>query len=152
MLVLVLIDPIKRVVTIAHSISSWRPCYVSVRPGFFAASTSVHGLKEAGYEVAWDPACTPEYLLYRFVSPSRSILRGVRKLAGGQLLVVDVKGGRICKDHRWHWPEKVGLDPKADLTNLLRLRVEEWLQRFPNAGILLSGGLDSSLLTLRDVP
>lgn len=145
-LVLVLIDPLKRVVTIAHSISSWRPCYVSVRPGFFAASTSVHGLKEAGYEVVWDPACTPEYLLYRFVSPSRSILRGVRKLAGGQLLVVDINGGQICKDHRWHWPEREGLDPKADITNLLRLRVEEWLQRFPNAGILLSGGLDSSLL------
>ena len=145
-LVLVVIDPPKRVVTIAHSIASSRPCYLSVRPGFFTFSTSVCGLKEAGHEVAWDPACTPEYLLYRFVVPSRSILRGVRKLAGGQLVVVDIEEGRISEDRHWRWPERGGVDPKADISNLLRPRVEEWLQRFPNAGILLSGGLDSSLL------
>jgi len=146
MLVLVVIDPLKRVVTIAHSIASWRPCYLSVRPGFFTFSTSVCGLKEAGHELAWDPACTPEYLMYRSVAPPRSILRGIRKLAGGQLLVVDLEEGRVREDRRWRWPEGGGVDPKEDITNLLRARVEEWLQRFPHAGILLSGGLDSSLL------
>ena len=146
MLVLVVIDPLKRVVTIAHSIASWRPCYLSVRPGFFTFSTSVCGLKEAGHELAWDPACTPEYLMYRSVAPPRSILRGIRKLAGGQLVVVDLEEGGISEDRHWRWPERGGVDPKEDITNLLRARVEEWLQRFPHAGILLSGGLDSSLL------
>lgn len=145
-LVLVVIDATKRVVTIAHSIASSRPCYLSLIPGFFTFSTSVRGLKDAGHEVAWDPACTPEYLLYRFVVPFRSILRDVRKLAGGQLVVVDLEEGRIREDRSWRWPERGGLDPKTDITNHLRPRIEEWLQRFPNAGILLSGGLDSSLL------
>ncbi len=146
LLVLVVIDPSKRVVTIAHSIASWRPCYLSVSPGVFTCSTSMSGLKEAGHEVAWDPACTPEYLLYRFVAPPRSILRGVRKLAGGQLVVVDLEKGQVREDRRWRWPEGGGVDSNADITNLLRPRIEEWLQRFPHAGILLSGGLDSSLL------
>jgi len=145
MLVLVVVDPPKRVVTIAHSIASWRPCYLSARPGSFTFSTSVRGLREAGHEVAWDPACTPEYLMYRFVVPPRSILRGVRKLAGGQLLVIDLEDGRVRADQHWRWPEG-GVDPKGDITNLLRSRIEEWLRRFPSAGILLSGGLDSSLL------
>ena len=145
-LVLVVIDPSKRVVTIAHSIASWRPCYLSLRPGFFTFSTSVRGLKEAGHEVAWDSACMPEYLMYRFVAPPRSILRGVRKLAGGQLLVVDINEGRVLEDRRWRWPDGAGVDPKKDITDVLRARVEEWLRCFPNAGIPLSGGLDSSLL------
>lgn len=145
-LVLVVIDPIKKVVTIAHSIASWRPCYWSVRPGSFTCSTSVSGLKENGHVVAWDPACTPEYLMYRFVAPPRSILRGVPKLAGGQLLVVDLEEWRVREDRRWRWPDGGGADPKEDITNVLRARVEEWVQCFPSAGILLSGGLDSSLL------
>lgn len=146
MLVLVLLDASKQVATIAHSIASARPCYVAVTPGFLAVSTSVCGLKEAGHEIAWDPTCTPEYLLYRFVVPSRSILRGVRKLAGGQVVVVDIDEGRIREDRRWRWPEKEDVEPKEDIATHLLPRVEEWLERFPNAGILLSGGLDSSLL------
>lgn len=145
-LVLVLIDPLKRVVTIAHSVASWRPCYVSIKPGFFTLSTSVRGLKRAGHELAWDPACTPEYLIYRFVAPPRSILRGVQKLVGGQLLVVDFEEGRVCEDRRWRWPEGSDFDRETDVMHILRTRVEEWLHHFPNAGILLSGGLDSSLL------
>ncbi|MGE3977306.1 MAG: asparagine synthase-related protein, partial [Nitrospira sp.] len=146
LLILVVIDVPKRVVTIAHSIASWRPCYLCVKPGSLVFSTSVSGLKEAGLKVAWDAAGTPEYLMYRLVSPPRSILRDVRKVAGGQLLVVDVEQGRIREDRRWRWPEKVGIDPKEDINIFLRPCVEQWLQRFPNAGILLSGGLDSSLL------
>lgn len=145
-LVLVVIDAFKRVVTIAHSIASWRPCYVSIRPGFVTVSTSVCALREAGHEVVWDPACTPEYLLYRFIAPPRSILRGFRKLAGGQLLAVDLEAGRVREDRRWSWPDGGAVDPEEDITSVLRARVQEWLQCFPRAGILLSGGLDSSLL------
>lgn len=146
LLVLVVIDPSKRVVTIAHSIASWRPCYLSVKPGALTLSTSVRGLKEAGHEVVWDHACMPEYLMYRFVAPPRSILRGVRKLAGGQLLVIDLKEGRVREDRRWRWPDGGGVDSHKGITDVLRARVEEWMQCFPNAGIPLSGGLDSSLL------
>lgn len=146
MLVLVLIDLSRRVATIAHSIASSRPCYLSIRPGFFSFSTSVSGLKEVGNEVAWNSDCTPEYLLYRFVAPSRSILRGVRKLAGGQLIAVNLDEGLVQEDRQWHWPEEKGIDPEADVANFLRPRIAEWLHRFPKAGILLSGGLDSSLL------
>jgi len=146
LLVLVVIDPSKRVVTIAHSIASWRPCYLSVKPGALTFSTSVRGLKEAGHEVVWDHACMPEYLMYRFVAPPRSILHGVRKLAGGQLLVVDLKEGRVREDRRWRWPDGGGVDSHKGITDVLRARVEEWMQCFPNAGIPLSGGLDSSLL------
>lgn len=145
-LVLVVIDTFKRVVTIAQSLASWRPCYFSVKPGSFTFSTSICGLREAGHEVVWDPACTPEYLMYRFVAPPRSVLRGVRRLAGGQLLVVDLEEGLVREDRRWRWPDGRGDDPKDEITNVLRARIEEWLQSFPGTGILLSGGLDSSLL------
>lgn len=147
-LVLVVIDPSKRVVTMAQSIASWRPCYWSIRPGCFIFATSVCGLKETGHEVAWDPACMPEYLMYRFVAPPRSILRGFRRLAGGQLLVVDLKEGRISKDRRWRWPDGCGDYTKDGTTRVLRSRIDEWFESFPSTGILLSGGLDSSLLAL----
>ena len=145
-LVLVVIDPLKRVVTIAQSLASGRPCYFSAKPGSFTFSTSVCGLREAGHEVVWNPACTPEYLMYRFIAPPRSMLRGVRMLVGGQLLVVDLEEGQVCEDRRWRWPDGREDDPKEEITNVLGARIEEWLQSFPSAGILLSGGLDSSLL------
>lgn len=144
-LVLVVIDPLKQVATIAQSLGSGRPCYFSMQPGSFIFSTSVCGLREAGHEVVWNPACTPEYLMYRFIAPPRSILRGVRKLAIGQLLVVDLKEGQVCEDRRWRWPAGREDVPKEEIANVLRARIEEWLQSFPRAGILLSGGLDSSL-------
>lgn len=84
--------------------------------------------------------------MYRFIAPPRSILHGVSKLAGGQLLVVDLEEWRVREERRWGWPDGGGADLKEDITNVLRTRVEEWVQCFPSAGILLSGGLDSSLL------
>lgn len=146
MLVLIVIDSLKRLVMVAHSVASWRPCYVSIRPSCVLVSTSVDGLKKSGHEVTWDPACTPEYLMYRFVAPPRSILRGIRKVAGGQLLVIDLEEGQVREDRRWDWSVGAGLSPNEDITNVLRISVEECLQSFPNSGILLSGGLDSSLL------
>lgn len=145
-LVLVVIDRLKQIVTIAQSLASWRPCYFSVKPGSFIFSTSICGLREAGHEVVWDPACMPEYLMYRFVAPPRSMLRGIRKLAGGQLLVVDLEKWKVREDRRWRWPEGRSVDSQQDITHVLRARIEEWLESFPNTGILLSGGLDSSLL------
>lgn len=106
MLVLVLLDASERVATIAHSIASARPCYVGLAPGSLTVSTSVCGLQEAGHEVVWDPVCTPEYLLYRLVVPSRSVLRGIRKLAGGQVVVIDIEAGNIREARQWHWPQK----------------------------------------------
>lgn len=143
-LVLVVIDSSKRIVTIAQSLASWRPCYFSAKPGSFTFSTSIRGLREAGHKAVWDPGCTPEYLMYRFVAPPRSVLRGVRRLAGGQLLVVDLEEGRVREDRRW--PGGRVDAPQEEITNVLRARIEEWFQSFPSTGILLSGGLDSSLL------
>lgn len=145
-LLLVVIDPAQRVVTIAHSMASWRPCYWSLKPGSFTCSTSVSWLKETGHEVEWDSTCTPEYLMYRFVAPPRSILRGIRKLAGGQVLVIDLEEWRVREGRRWHWPDREDVDHQEGFTNVLRARVEEWGRCFPSAGVLLSGGLDSSLL------
>jgi asparagine synthase (glutamine-hydrolysing) len=145
-LILVVVDPPRRVVTIAHSIASWRPCYLLAGNGSVTISTTVRGLREAGHEIAWNHECTPEYLMYRFVVPSRSILRGVAKLAGGQLLVVDLENCRIREDRRWPWPDRGDADLERGIVNPLRSSVEEWFRRFPNVGVLLSGGVDSSLL------
>jgi asparagine synthetase B (glutamine-hydrolysing) len=145
-LVLVLVDPAGRSATIAQSFGGWRPYYFVAEPWSLTLSTHLRGLRDAGCEVAWDPACTPEYLTYRYVVPPRSIARGIRKLAAGQCLALDLRTGTVREHRRWRLPPRGANASSAGISDALRSRVREWVTCFPNGGVPLSGGLDSSLL------
>jgi asparagine synthase (glutamine-hydrolysing) len=157
-LLLAVVDPQEQTATIAHAMGSWRSYYVATGPHRLTLSTSLKGLRRAGHPVAWNANCTPEYLTFRFVTPPRSVSRGIRKLVDGQLLRVDLRDGGVRELHRWRWPEYDGEETPHSLLRSLRQQVETWLAAFPRVGILLSGGVDSSLLaalarlTRPDVP
>ena len=90
------------------------------------------------------------FLQFRYTPSPLTIFKGIRKLAPGGMLIVE-KGA--CREQRWynHAPRRLEL-PKSDdeaaeeLADLYRAAVKRHLLSDVPVGILLSGGLDSSLL------
>jgi len=107
-----------------------------------------------------DPACPRAlavpalnyYLAYGYVPGELCILEGVRKLGAGQAMTYDLDTGDQRTWHYWRLPETEPSDASAeDLTAELEALLEDAVRRRLVAdvplGILLSGGIDSSLVT-----
>ena len=94
-----------------------------------------------------------QYLEQGFVAGDRSILHGVRKLPPAHALSFDVKSGAVSVWRYWNVP---AFDAQGELSEQvlseelearLRSAVRRQLVADVPVGILLSGGLDSSLIT-----
>jgi len=99
-----------------------------------------------------DPEAFDFYLTYGYVPGDRCILRGVRKLPQGHRLVYDLRRGTCRVDAYWRLPPPPVDRPPADalvaeFETLLGNAVRRQLVADVPVGILLSGGLDSSLIT-----
>ena len=131
-----------------------KPLYYSESHGRFLFASNTQALLAAG---GVDLSIDPEALHYLFtlhgVVPAPStILKGVRKLAPGHCLSIDAGGGR----REWSYWSLDATRPAYPLSD------DEWLDEIHHAlrravhrrneiadvpvGVLLSGGLDSSLL------
>jgi asparagine synthase (glutamine-hydrolysing) len=97
-----------------------------------------------------DPEALKLFLQFRYTPSPLTIFKGVRKLAPGTMLIAE-KGA--CREERWynHTPKRFDVpksDPEAveELLDLYRGAVKRHLLSDVPVGVLLSGGLDSSLL------
>ncbi len=95
------------------------------------------------------------YLAYGYVPGSRCILKGVRKLPPAHALKLNLRNGDLAVWRYWHLPEVAqGSDEmctEADLTEELEHLLADSVRRQMIAdvplGVLLSGGIDSSIIT-----
>jgi asparagine synthase (glutamine-hydrolysing) len=94
------------------------------------------------------------YLAYGYIPGCMCIFEGVEKLGQGQAMTVDLTDGSSKKWTYWSLPEFPEPHPPADeedllaeLESLFRDSVRRRLIADVPVGILLSGGLDSSLVT-----
>lgn len=93
------------------------------------------------------------YLAYGFVPEDMCILEGVRKLTQGQAMIYDLNKDNLKVWHYWQIPEPdtQSAAPIEELTDELEALLTDAVRRQLIAdvpvGILLSGGLDSSLVT-----
>jgi asparagine synthase (glutamine-hydrolysing) len=93
------------------------------------------------------------YLAYGYVPGTMCILRGVRKLAQGQAVTYELETD-VCRSWRyWDLPEPPRTIRESrdelvrDLERLLEDAVRRQLVADVPVGVLLSGGIDSSLVT-----
>lgn len=133
------------------SVSSTRPYYFNLRNGAFCCSTSIKALAELGVPVEADEETYPEFLVYRFVTPPKTLYKGISKLIGGQSLAMDLGVGKVTQDKVYRFDHNVsaGQDEPAirdHLGGILSNQIELALKSSERPGVLLSGGLDSSLL------
>ena len=119
------------------------------------ASTLPALLKGGDVDTSLDLHALHHYLSFHAVVPApHTILRGVRKLAPGTWMAVHPNGK--CESNEW-WRLEFKRDAadearsfddwKAMVLDALRLSVKRRLVADVPVGVLLSGGLDSSLIT-----
>jgi len=150
-LALVYADGATNTVTVVGSVSSTRPYYMSRQKGSFCCSTSVKALAELGVPMAADEEAVPEFLVYRFVTPPRTLYKGISKLIGGQALQFDLTTGANTYDNCYAFDSSSDdinneNDVRDRLADILRRQTGLSLNNAERPGVLLSGGLDSSLL------
>lgn len=106
-----------------------------------------------GFPREADPEAVDCYFAYGFVPRGLSILRGVRKLPPGHAATYHVDGDALRTWAYWTLPEPFGgPEPDegalvAELESLLTDSVARQLVADVPVAVLLSGGLDSSLVT-----
>jgi asparagine synthase (glutamine-hydrolysing) len=132
-----------------------KPLYYAEQPGRFRFASTLPALLAAGdVDTAIDPAALHHYLSWHAVVPApMTIIKGVRKLAPATICTIESDGRRR---EETYWQLEVG--PRAADRALSEA---EWREAVREAlgkavdrrrvadvpvGVLLSGGLDSSLL------
>lgn len=130
-----------------------KPLYLAELPGggLRAASTLPALVAAGGVDASVDPVALHHYLSWHSVVPApRTILRGVRKLPPATVLVVEPDGTRR---ERTYWDpahtrrlELSDGEWEEALLDALRVAVRRRMVSDVPVGVLLSGGLDSSLI------
>ncbi|MFC6490234.1 N-acetylglutaminylglutamine amidotransferase [Nitratireductor sp. GCM10026969] len=132
-----------------------KPLYYSETPSTLRFASSLPALVAAGdVDTTIDPVALHHYMTFHaVVPPPRTILSGVRKLPPATMRIIEADGS---KRDRVYWDPPYERDPA-----LSSLSPEEWRERVLDAlrlsvkrrmvadvpvGVLLSGGVDSSLI------
>ncbi|MEA1942280.1 MAG: N-acetylglutaminylglutamine amidotransferase [Pseudomonadota bacterium] len=132
-----------------------KPLYLSETSGRLRFASSLPALLAAGdVDREIDPAALHQYFSFHAVVPSpRTLFKGVRKLPPATLMEIERDGSR--REHTfWTCPyeareEERGLDAEVwreRIADALRGAVKRRMVADVPIGVLLSGGLDSSLI------
>ena len=132
-----------------------KPLYLADGPGGLRfASTLPALLAGGGVDTSIDSVALHHYLMWHAVVPApRTILSGVRKLAPATLLAVEPDGTRREIEYwRPEFTREAAGGPRSDeeweqaVLDRLTTAVERRMVADVPVGVLLSGGLDSSLI------
>lgn len=132
-----------------------KPFYYAEVPGGLRFASTLPALTAAGgVDTDIDPVALHHYLTFHAVVPApRTMLRGVRKLPPATVMTIEPDGTRR---ERTYWQLRFGQaedDAERDarawrdaIVEVLRRSVRRRLIADVEVGVLLSGGLDSSLV------
>ncbi len=132
-----------------------KPLYYTERPGRFRFASTLPALLAAGdVDTSIDPAALHHYMSLHAVVPAPlTILKGVKKLPAATICTIEPDGRRR---EETYWQLKVGTRPEdrglteADWQDAIRFTFGRAVERRRVAdvpvGVLLSGGLDSSII------
>jgi asparagine synthase (glutamine-hydrolysing) len=143
------------VLTLGRDRLGIKPLYLTEGPGRLRFASSLPALLAGGgVDTALDPVALHHYMTFHSVVPApRTILAGVRKLPPATLRTIQPDGS--SSEHVYWRPEHVRRPEYAGMSardwrdatlDALRLAVRRRMVADVPVGVLLSGGLDSSLV------
>ncbi|WP_250008257.1 N-acetylglutaminylglutamine amidotransferase [Actinoplanes sp. M2I2] len=155
MFAVAIVDRARRRLVLARDRLGIKPLYVSETPGRVRFASTLPALLAGGdVDTGIDTVALHHYLSWHTIVPApRTLLKGVRKLPPATVRVIESDGRR--RDHVYWSPEYVrdpaddgmdGRDWQEAIGGALRTAVERRLVADVPVGVLLSGGLDSSLI------
>lgn len=153
MFALALWDPRSATLHLARDATGMKPLYMHASPHGVAFASEVKAfLQLPGFAARIDPAGLQQYLEFGYVfSEPATMLQGVQKLAPGERLAL--RGGKVVARQVWFTPPAPGgadardeVERLRELGDTLNQVVGEHLIADVPVGLLLSGGLDSSVV------
>jgi asparagine synthase (glutamine-hydrolysing) len=151
-----LYDSSKRKVFMARDRAGEKPFYYKLSNGVLHFASELKGLMtDPSLERTIDREAMDCYLSMGYVPGELCILKGVKKLPPAHALEFNLENGELKKWQYWHLPEvenygtgKVNeVELLDELEALLQDAVGRQLTSDVPVGVLLSGGVDSSLVT-----
>lgn len=147
-------DPRDRTLWLARDALGMKPLYVWRAPGgglFFASEARAFAV-HPDFDLSVRREALARYLEFGFqIEEQKTIFSGVERLAPGEVVVA--RGGEVVRRFRHYTPPLPDPEDRRDenarveeLSAVLGRVVEEHLVADVPVGILLSGGLDSSLV------
>ena len=143
------------VVTLARDRLGIKPLYLATSPGRLRFASTVRALLSAGgVDTELDREALHHYMTFHSVVPAPlTIYRGVRKLPPATVRVIQPDGSHT---DTLYWTPEFGRDPgkaswsagdwEAALMDALRTAVTRRMVADVPVGVLLSGGIDSSIV------
>jgi asparagine synthase (glutamine-hydrolysing) len=155
MFAMALYDAGKRSLYLARDRAGEKPLFLWETPERLVFASELKALfAHPGFPRRLNLAALEHYLAFGYVPRELCLIDGVRKLLPGTALRYDVDTGRMHSWTYWELPEQDGSAATAsaeDLADELQVLLREAVRRQLIAdvpiGILLSGGIDSSLVT-----
>jgi asparagine synthase (glutamine-hydrolysing) len=131
-----------------------KPLYYAVQKGHLLVASEIKALLAfPDMRTELESAAIPEYLAFGHVSGSRTLFAGIERLEPGHWLIADEEGA-VRTVRYWDLPsdESRHENPAFEqyvrgYRELLEQAVESHLMSDVPLGVLLSGGLDSSVVT-----
>src|ERR1035437_4552334 len=150
-------DSRRRQLFIARDRAGEKPLFYAPTHGALRFASELKGLMaDPALARRIDREALDCYLAMGFVPGERSMLQGVKKLPPAHALVFDLNNGQMRLWRYWQLPELSASAAKGEgdeaglldeLENLLEDAVRRQLVADVPVGVLLSGGVDSSLVT-----
>lgn len=146
-------DRRRRRLVLARDRMGVKPLYVAETGEGLAFASEVRSLVAAGLvKPRLDPVAAELFMAWGYVPGPATLFAGVRKLPPARTLVY--AGGRVVEEREywspWDSPPRVGASWQEDgeqLLELLRSATHARMVSDVPLGVMLSGGLDSSLIT-----
>lgn len=154
MFAIALYDDSKKLLFLARDRAGEKPLFYAPTGNEIRFASELKGLMaDPGFARMIDPTALDCYLLMGYVPGETCILQGVRKLPPAHALTFSVANGETKVWRYWSMPSAPAVDQHDDealveeLESLLADSVRRQLVADVPVGVLLSGGVDSSLVT-----
>ena len=135
--------------------TSGRPIYyyINIKGNLFC-STHISMLRKAGVPIEENTNVLPEFFIYRCIMPPQTLYKNIKQLIIGSRLFIKFSNGKcIIKSINRYNPTKQDKSLKSvekiskQTSNLLSESIKMLAPSKNRLAVLLSGGLDSSILT-----
>jgi asparagine synthase (glutamine-hydrolysing) len=154
MFVIAIYDVQNNQLFLARDRAGEKPLFYAMSNGTLRFASELKALfADPGFERIIEPSALDSYLAYGYVAGSNCIIKGVRKLPPAHAMIFNLVDGANRVWQYWQLPESrpVPDADEAELVDELEALLEQSVQRQMVAdvpvGVLLSGGVDSSLVT-----
>ncbi len=145
----------KGTLAVDKPLTSGRPIYYHINhQGELFCSSHLSMLRKAGVPIIENTSALPEFFIYRYVMPPKTLYKNINQLTTGCKLLIKLISGKwkILNEIQYN-PFSITKQnvhsPDIDAKNVINL-IEDSLKKLPQKkerlAVLFSGGLDSSIL------